>query len=753
MFLQTLPQLRQIVLVGILISIGVNRLSAQDPDSISAIRGKTIELIKQLGSDQYALRIKAEEQLSKYAPLIHDELLDALDNDDLEIASRAKAILSKFVKPNFQILDAMGAPIPFAEVEIHGTGTIRKRTTFRGELPTNVEEFETVDHTTYANSIGGVTIKEFDAGSVEISISHLDYGRGRTIVHFPLREKSIRFPLVESNSKAAGRSLTGIVKNEQGRPIAGALIHGFTVRTSGEGLINASQDSGDGLTNSKGEFRYYLPNNPSSERGKLIPLNSSYRIQVSIPGDTKNIPVSGRFNNQKNAIITFSLGNRVHRFAFETLDGKPPSAKELSTLYSISYHGSELRNPAARLNIDHATTGMKLKQGIYTASVVLDGRSISLQPIKVSQSSREKLTFRLPPRIEYRGRVIHGITRKPMKHSIVLGYDSQAQGSLAALTNDDWTTLSSLSAAEIMTDRVFDRLRKIYGIQAITKTNADGEFKINQPPGKQAYGLIAFDKNFVPYSMPYFHLLPKQEDPFKTTTMIKSLIKDFPLFPAAKVLVTPSVDKKAFSEKRISVMPVWIINPANQPKWFKDHFEKASHPSSGDFMYDHWLQHNEQQAVFVPAGLNLMLKLDTPYNEFVSPTVFRKPIHLKQGEVLDMGKNDFKPSLRAVVIVTDEKGVPIEGLPVRTMENGTNAWSLVHNTNADGRALFGMNRNTNGKFRVGERFRGETVKPVLIDFKIGDENPAVPFRIELSADQITMMRKFKDSLPQQRCCD
>lgn len=51
------------------------------------------ELIKQLGSDQYSQRRRAEEELMRLGPGIHDQLKLAEQNDDLEIAERAKYIL------------------------------------------------------------------------------------------------------------------------------------------------------------------------------------------------------------------------------------------------------------------------------------------------------------------------------------------------------------------------------------------------------------------------------------------------------------------------------------------------------------------------------------------------------------------------------------------------------------------------------------------------------------------------------------
>ncbi|BBO36003.1 hypothetical protein [Lacipirellula parvula] len=69
---------------------------AQEPAPEVAARApqqSVDELIKQLGSDQYSQRRRAEEELMRLGPGIHDQLKLAEQNDDLEIAERAKYIL------------------------------------------------------------------------------------------------------------------------------------------------------------------------------------------------------------------------------------------------------------------------------------------------------------------------------------------------------------------------------------------------------------------------------------------------------------------------------------------------------------------------------------------------------------------------------------------------------------------------------------------------------------------------------------
>ena len=57
------------------------------------IAQRTAALISQLGDPQYAVRQQAQEELAKLGPEAFDALMAAEDNDDLEIAARARYLV------------------------------------------------------------------------------------------------------------------------------------------------------------------------------------------------------------------------------------------------------------------------------------------------------------------------------------------------------------------------------------------------------------------------------------------------------------------------------------------------------------------------------------------------------------------------------------------------------------------------------------------------------------------------------------
>ena len=68
------------------VACGAEAVPASDPDAVA-------KLVQQLGSDQFALRRRAEEELTRLGPAAQEQLKLAEQSNDLEIAERASYIL------------------------------------------------------------------------------------------------------------------------------------------------------------------------------------------------------------------------------------------------------------------------------------------------------------------------------------------------------------------------------------------------------------------------------------------------------------------------------------------------------------------------------------------------------------------------------------------------------------------------------------------------------------------------------------
>ncbi|MEM7236036.1 MAG: hypothetical protein AAF517_27975, partial [Planctomycetota bacterium] len=298
---------------------------------------------------------------------------------------------------------------------------------------------------------------------------------------------------------------------------------------------------------------------------------------------------------------------------------------------------------------------------------------------------------------------------------------------LARLKREDWAQLAMLPDRPSLDDPALATLRKQYGIGALVRTNESGEFRISQSRSEKLYALIAFDENHLPYRQRLSKLARNGGE---------IAIEDLPLFPAAKVVVQADVAKGV----RLSIGPRWRLEPNGQPEGFEA-FRAHDHVF-GDrgFEYDHWMKRNEKNPVFVPARYRVRLRLDPSYSDEWAPADLAQTFQLTRGQVIDAGAVSFAKAFQVRVLVVDSKGRPIEGAPVRRRYKGGGAWCVAHNTDRSGLANLWAHPNSRGAFRVTDfprrHAKARRAKNLGIEFDIGTEAPASPFRIQLTDEQL-----------------
>jgi hypothetical protein len=289
----------------------------------------------------------------------------------------------------------------------------------------------------------------------------------------------------------------------------------------------------------------------------------------------------------------------------------------------------------------------------------------------VTANSPEELRFELPHAVTYRGRVVHGVTGEPLAGAFVVGYNSTSHNNLALLTADDWKLLAGTPSNPPLDHPAIKRLRDFYGIQGLVRAGDDGRFTITRGSDQEFYGIMAFAPDRIPFKVSVGSLKPDQNQQID--------VAEFPLFPAAKLLVRP-----VFAGERLAVMPQWLPEKEGQPDWF-DRFQAVGKDSNREFEYVHWLTINEQQPVYVPAGIRLRVRFESPYDDAWGPALV-ETVQLEAGASKEAGDLHFTASLPVVVRVVDSRGKPVEGIPVRRMYHAENAWCVAHNTDKDGRA-------------------------------------------------------------------
>ena len=122
------------------------------------------------------------------------------------------------------------------------------------------------------------------------------------------------------------------------------------------------------------------------------------------------------------------------------------------------------------------------------------------------------------------------------------------------------------------------------------------------------------------------------------------------LFPAGQVSVAFFVH-----QNRLSVLPRWLIDEQDNPPWVASllAYEDQSETS---LEYHGWLEPNRVSTFYVPAGVKLHVKLDTPYDRKFCPIDIDQTIYLELGETLDLGSYTSEPALAVTVRVVDSAG-------------------------------------------------------------------------------------------------
>jgi hypothetical protein len=729
--LKTPLNCRSICLLLLLTCCTLAAAQNDDEAAAKALAARIEKLIGQLGVEEFAVREAASKELTEIGNPARQALEKAALDPDPETSSRAKVILDRLPKLTHTIIDALGAPIPLAKLSLQ----LLKNPNLG--VPANAPEGEPLVSLT--DAAGRAALPDTSENNLPrraiATIEHPQYGRARCEVLLDRGPKTLQFPLVRSGSEAHARALRGQVVDETGKPVAGAVVSCDNVRTPGEGLIDGDPSRGEVLADDEGRFTIYAPDlrrdrGGGLERGDLIPANSRYALRAAVPGDDSYFPLAGRYPNTAPARLELRRATRLFRFRFEAVAGGG-MIEDAELLQHIYMRFDEIQGGERTmipLGPMAAAKGSKLPTGTYTAELFTNKARLEYQPVVVTADSPDELVFRLPAAVTYRGRIVHGVTREPLPGAFLMGWNSTSRNNLALLTAEEWQALRDLPADAPLDAAPMKRLRELYGVQALVRTDAEGRFEIRRRADQEFYGLLAFAEDHVPFKVPVGALKPDEKQMVETG--------EFPLYPAAKVLIRPS-----FAGERLAVSPKWVFEDEGQPEWF-ERFHEASKDYQREFEYVHWLELNEVQPVFVPAGVRLKLLFDCPYDDKWAPGLIKEPMLLKAGTTHDAGDVTFAEGMQCAVRVVDKDGKPVEGMPVRRMYVGTNAWSIAHNTDKEGLAHFYLHANSRGHFRAADLPDPAAfgMSNRIVKFAVEDKPPAEPPTITVTDEQIEAVR-------------
>ncbi len=590
-------------------------------------------------------------------------------------------------------MDALGNPIPGAIVEIFlRTGHSKDSPRIRLK-ETLLDESGTTE----------LLFTKQQAYMLDFTLAHPDYGIAFAgYSHFP-SPGTIYVPLVKRNTEGEQRSIWGVVLEPNGVPIADAVLECSNIQAIGGTRFSAhGADIYKTITDDQGRFFFYLPN---TQGGKLIPRKSVYFVRIKAPEELNLLGFQDNIENGKPATIVMERGDHFHTFAFE---GSRGPIIELEQQKKIHIRITRPDQPWITLGYDKWKDGGSFPLGTYHAMMGIDSGKVEFQPIEVTEQSPEELVFGFAPARTYYGQVIHGLTSEPMPGAFVIGMWSSSTGNnLSHITQEQWELLHELPPDPCVDDESLKPVRAIYGFDKVTRTDENGRFEMTFSGDENLYGLIAFEE--------YFLGIKHRKDYLEADENETVQVPAFKLYPAAKIVFEAHVN-----EKHVSLMPEWIIETTNNPVWVKD-FLKIDDDRMTDFTYARWLEQNQTESFHVPAGINLKVRLEAPYDPQWCPITIDEVLNLQHGQVYDIGVHEFGPALDITVKILNSSNQPVEGVPVRK-ERGTNHWGSAHISDVNGITEFHIRPHSSVVFGVHYHSKDEGIDlKESVSYDIGGE--------------------------------
>ncbi len=560
--------------------------------------------------------------------------------------------------------------------------------------------------------------------SFEFVVFHPDYGIANASAPFS-SESHIPLPLVHRTSPAAQRAISGVVIDPEGNPIEGATIHCSSVRTLGEGLINAKNERCTAITDADGRFRTYMPPSKqfSDQRGKLIPPKSKYSVRIEAPREMDFLPYVGKVENGAETTIVMDSPGSLHTFVFVDEYGvinDPAGLKHI--VLTIDMEGDR----RIRLGYSDFKDRRLFPNGTYVADLDLAWRKtgfndrVQTDPVEITDDSPQEIVLRTPDPVTYTGRVVDGVTGEPFAAAYVITMQSICSKRLADITGEQWAAIHRFGDDISTADPAVKPISDAYRIGVITRTDAEGYYAIQPQPGRDFYTFLAFEENYIPVSKRMYPQKPG--DPREVDVEILKL------FPAAKILVEACVE-----EKHVSINPKWIVDKGESPAWVRN-LLKFEDRQTRFVRYNGWMEQNEPQHVFVPADATFRLQLRMPYDDQWSPFTTEESFKLAHGEVLDIGKIRLQPALKVYVKIVNADAEAVEGVPVRKLVG--NHGSVAHNTDENGRVMFYLPPYSRGKFYVADHYKptadGRYLKEEMPYQVMGREDNNSEFVLQLS---------------------
>jgi len=524
-------------------------------------------------------------------------------------------------------------------------------------------------------------------------ISHPDYGIAFVEEVCPWSRKTYLLPLSKTGTEADERSIRGVVVDLQGNPVEGALVGGCMAYTPGRGKIHSVSHSNMVLTDEQGRFAMHLPVKKTEEGRTTIPPICDYDVSVRAPKGLGLTSYSGRVpNGQETTIVLQKRPEKYFRtFAFESENGIVTDSNQLKEIIIIAGTG----HGGPTYEYDSWKDGLTLPLGTYRAAIRTTGpEKHELDRIGLTAESPQELIFYIGNKINYAGRVVEGLTGRPVAGAFIIATGWFTKD-FSAITPEQWQLLRELPANPSGDELALEPVRKICNFEKIIRSESDGTFYLSFGPSDNFYQLIVFEQDCL-------HVAHRR-DRFEPDEYNYVQLPESRLYPAARLTIEPNVEPE---NRKGRLIAWWYINEDNNPPWAKDIIAyHKTRKASFTHLLKRDLGFNKPQIIQVPAGVNMQIRLEYigrgKGKKWWCP-VFTETFNASQGETVDLGRHSpFAQEMPIYVEVVDSGGEPLEGVGIKHLDMSGSYFGQTHITDANGIAEFAVPPYYKGEFCVG----------------------------------------------------
>lgn len=654
---------------------------------------KTIRaLVRQLGSVSESDRIDAKQKLLKTGRLAVGVLWEAAETPSQPLSDLARELLAELPRSGIRLHDAMNQPIKHALVEFFEVG------------PHSIQLKSKPFAHGFTDLWGGLHLPEPPRPKVMIALRVKLAERGITTItrlspddlnqiradrpshHF----RHIWLPVLPRGSSHADRAVRGFVRDSDGQPVADAEVSCGWVTSPAKGLFSGFRHmklQSSVVTDHLGRFRFYFPSwyYPESQlpRGFIsrirpqpvvqtepLPEDIQYSLTVRVPGDLTYSGAIATREVKSAETIELQHTTVTRRFEFESLDGMVVSDESTLSAMTLWHQppGADDFNrsegwPWIKVDQRIVIQGGPVHAGWYYSSYqAANGDEVRSKVVRIKDDSPDVIRIPAPQPVVFRGRVVDGITGKPLAGAFVAVVDDRRSGvTLADVTDEEWTAAEQLPLNPKIDASAARPLQRVVNLKRLVRTDNQGEYVLRQQPDDRFYGVFAVARNCLPTSLrlykgEYFDEVP-----------------DLQLFPAATVRIRNGEEQESFSVG-------WDTLPDGQPEWYvsmidyrkeKPHHGVPIEPVVGTGGVK--LEPGETRSMLVPAGVRFTLtgsmsrtrpRIGDPRRvagvRHRSAFVERKAMQLKAGDNIDCGDVSLVPALtiHVQVVGPDQKPVP-----------------------------------------------------------------------------------------------